>query len=369
MMRSQAQAKVTAIGGINAGSVSKDLDFLVVGDDGSPLFGAGAKGDKILKAEKLAAEGHPVKIISEKAFMELADGTVLRKRAVVEEDEPEDDDDDDDDDDDEVEEVAAAPDVDDDDDADDDDDDDDEPAPPPTKPMQRAPKVDADAGSFSAVGKKFMFTGKLASMTRAQAQAKVKAIHGINAGSVSQDLDYLVVGDDGSPLFGAGAKGEKIIKAERLINGGAYLKIISETAFMKLCDDTLKTAKKPAAVVAKKPPPPDDDDEPAPPPAKKKPVAKAAPPPDDESDEEREEAEEEESETITKHGPISYLCKLVNEDEGKFWEIQVRGKVHFTKFGKIGSAGQLRLTEVGSPSAAKTDAEKRAMQKRKEGYE
>ncbi|HEU0034176.1 MAG TPA: DNA ligase [Kofleriaceae bacterium] len=72
---------------------------------------------------------------------------------------------------------------------------------------------------------------------------------------------------------------------------------------------------------------------------------------------------------LAKFGAVDYRCKLVNSDENKFWEIEVRGKVHITKFGKLGSAGQMRLTEIGSATAARTDAEKRAMQKRREGYE
>jgi DNA ligase 1 len=71
---------------------------------------------------------------------------------------------------------------------------------------------------------------------------------------------------------------------------------------------------------------------------------------------------------LTKYGPVTFRCKLVHRDEGKFWEIEVRGKVHVTKFGKLGSTGQMRLTDIGSVTAAKTDAEKRAVQKRKEGY-
>ncbi|HLL20799.1 MAG TPA: DNA ligase, partial [Kofleriaceae bacterium] len=67
-------------------------------------------------------------------------------------------------------------------------------------------------------------------------------------------------------------------------------------------------------------------------------------------------------------GDVTYTCKLVNETEGKFWEIEARGKQHITRFGKVGSQGQMRLTEVGSVTACKTDAEKRAMAKRKEGY-
>ncbi len=133
--------------------------------------------------------------------------------------------------------------------------------------MHGAPKLES-AGSDLARGKKFMFTGKLAGMQRSQAQSKVTAIGGVNAGSVSADLDFLVVGDDGSPLFGGGAKGDKILKAEKLINQGARLKVIYETEFMKMCDRTVATpaAPRPKNVMPPKParlpdPPADDEEE------------------------------------------------------------------------------------------------------------
>jgi DNA ligase-1 len=107
---------------------------------------------------------------------------------------------------------------------------------------------------------------------------------------------------------------------------------------------------------------------------KKVAVKKAAPPPPEPEPEEAEEAEEEADEAPAgssfkdKLGDVTFTCKMVNQAEGKFWEIEVRGKQHITRFGKIGSQGQMRLTEIGSASACKTDAEKRAVQKRKEGY-
>jgi DNA ligase-1 len=60
--------------------------------------------------------------------------------------------------------------------------------------------------------------------------------------------------------------------------------------------------------------------------------------------------------------------RLVHDDEHKFWEIEVRGSTYYTRFGKLGSPGQTRVTELGSASAARSDADKRAMQKRREGY-
>lgn len=63
-----------------------------------------------------------------------------------------------------------------------------------------------------------------------------------------------------------------------------------------------------------------------------------------------------------------FKVSLVHLGEQKFWEIEVRGTAHYTRFGKVGSPGQTRLVELGSATAAQTDADKRAQQKRKEGY-
>ncbi|HEY6035190.1 MAG TPA: DNA ligase, partial [Kofleriaceae bacterium] len=64
-----------------------------------------------------------------------------------------------------------------------------------------------------------------------------------------------------------------------------------------------------------------------------------------------------------------FSVRLVHALEKKFWEIEVRGSTYYTRFGKLGSPGQTRVTDLGSATAAKSDAEKRAAQKRREGYE
>jgi hypothetical protein len=83
-------------------------------------------------------------------------------------------------------------------------------------------------------GQSFLFTGKLATMQRSEAEAKVTSANGKNASSVNVKLDYLVIGDEGSPLYGAGRKGSKQLAAEKLVGQGAPLKIISETAFLQM---------------------------------------------------------------------------------------------------------------------------------------
>ena len=95
------------------------------------------------------------------------------------------------------------------------------------QPARKKTKVDLG-------GQKFLFTGKLATMTRAEAKKKVTAAGGANASGVAKSLDYLVIGDEGSPLYGQGRKGSKQLKAESLREEGAELKIISETAFLQM---------------------------------------------------------------------------------------------------------------------------------------
>jgi DNA ligase (NAD+) len=62
--RKTAQEKVVALGGDAPGSVTRTLSYLVVG-------GEERKSSKIAKAEKLIAEGAPLKIISEAEFLEM----------------------------------------------------------------------------------------------------------------------------------------------------------------------------------------------------------------------------------------------------------------------------------------------------------
>ena len=76
-------------------------------------------------------------------------------------------------------------------------------------------------------GKKFCFTGQMAAMPRSDGQKKVEAMGATAVNSVTQDLDYLVVGSEG----GAGSK---LTKAEKLVEKGSSLKILQEKDFLKL---------------------------------------------------------------------------------------------------------------------------------------
>lgn len=108
-------------------------------------------------------------------------------------------------------------------------------APKSDAPAAKGKAPSAAAASVDLKGASFVFTGKLATMTRAEAEKKVTAANGVNYDAVSSKLHYLVIGDEGSPLYGAGKKGTKQLKAEQInAGGGGNVKIISETAFLKM---------------------------------------------------------------------------------------------------------------------------------------
>jgi hypothetical protein len=110
-------------------------------------------------------------------------------------------------------------------------------------PADFAPRQAAEPPAASAAaeeikvdlsGATFVFTGKLATMTRKEAEDKVKKAGGVASANVTAKLHYLVIGDEGSPLYGQGKKGSKQVKAEELNAAGANIKIISETAFLQM---------------------------------------------------------------------------------------------------------------------------------------
>ena len=73
MSRKHAQEKVLQRGGSIPSSVTRDLDYLVVGNLDSPLInnGNGKKGKKLLKAEELNLREETIKIITEGQFIDM----------------------------------------------------------------------------------------------------------------------------------------------------------------------------------------------------------------------------------------------------------------------------------------------------------
>ncbi len=107
-------------------------------------------------------------------------------------------------------------------------------------PREEVAAVAAPAAPVNLGGATILFTGKLATMNRKEAEDKVKNAGGVNAGSVTKKLHYLVIGDEGSPLYSGGKKGDKQVKAEQLNGAGANIQIISETAFLQMLSGTAR---------------------------------------------------------------------------------------------------------------------------------
>jgi len=116
-------------------------------------------------------------------------------------------------------------------------------------PADFAPKPDGPTAAAMAApaavdfgGASFLFTGKMATMQRKEAEDKVRASNGAVSSGVTPKLHHLVIGDEGSPLYGNGKKGSKQVKGEELNSAGANIRIISETAFLKMLAGHAATA-------------------------------------------------------------------------------------------------------------------------------
>jgi DNA ligase (NAD+) len=95
-----------------------------------------------------------------------------------------------------------------------------------TVPVQRSGSI--------FFGKRVAFTGTMALMERKIAQKRVQALGGKTPVSVTADLDYLVIGDEGSALIGDGEKSTKQKTAEKIQAKGGTIRIISESDFIKM---------------------------------------------------------------------------------------------------------------------------------------
>lgn len=74
----------------------------------------------------------------------------------------------------------------------------------------------------------FLFTGTCAFGTRKQCQEAIESLGGINAGSVTKSLNYLVLGTYVTDSWAHETFGRKIEKAIEYKNSGVPLYIISE---------------------------------------------------------------------------------------------------------------------------------------------
>ncbi len=96
------------------------------------------------------------------------------------------------------------------------------------------PTVDEIDESNPFYGMTLCFTGKLDSMTRAEAAQKAVNCGALVKTSVTKKLDYLVLGKTDFIANIEGNKTSKLLKAEKLISDGASLQVISEDFFLQM---------------------------------------------------------------------------------------------------------------------------------------
>ena len=95
------------------------------------------------------------------------------------------------------------------------------------------PAPPVDLSETPLAGASFLFTGAMEQMARKEAQELVRTAGGSTPSSVSASLDYLVLGDKDHPRYLGGWRSSKLKKAEKLIEGGSALRIISESEFLE----------------------------------------------------------------------------------------------------------------------------------------
>ncbi len=78
------------------------------------------------------------------------------------------------------------------------------------------------------------FTGKLESMTRQSAMTLLAQCGGVPEKSVNRKVNFLVLGEQDFRIVGDDLKSSKIIKAEKLLNDGQDIQLLSEDDFLRM---------------------------------------------------------------------------------------------------------------------------------------
>ena len=87
---------------------------------------------------------------------------------------------------------------------------------------------EASSDALLLEGKRVAFTGRLASMTRADGVALVRKHGGCPVSTVTRHTSFLIVGQDGWPLQADGRRTSKLRKAQALKRGGCEITVIAE---------------------------------------------------------------------------------------------------------------------------------------------
>ena len=82
-------------------------------------------------------------------------------------------------------------------------------------------------------GEKIVFTGKLDTLSRKQAQALVTALGGKPQVAVTKDTTILVIGKVTTNLFQEDSRSPKMQKVEALQQEGLLISVLSEKAFLE----------------------------------------------------------------------------------------------------------------------------------------
>ena len=82
-------------------------------------------------------------------------------------------------------------------------------------------------------GEKIVYTGKLDTLSRKQAQALVTALGGKPQAAVTKDTTILVVGKANTNLFQEDPRSLKMQKVEALQQEGLLISVLSEKAFLE----------------------------------------------------------------------------------------------------------------------------------------
>lgn len=91
--------------------------------------------------------------------------------------------------------------------------------------------IDVDHAYYE---KYFCFTGKLESMTRKEALEKIAVVGGLYDKSVTKKTNFLVVGEQDFRVVGEKGLSSKMIKAEKYLQEGQEIEILTEDDFIKL---------------------------------------------------------------------------------------------------------------------------------------